>query len=120
MTYQEWLPAMPTKSFGMLANKVQVNKWNLMHSEEKQSMTLLPNPATSTVIVTVELDNMASPARFQITDLMGQMVFSQDLQSTYNTITVPLDRFNPGLYLCTTFQSGKAIFNSKLTVVKNE
>jgi hypothetical protein len=91
---------------------------NTLEQANKLDLRLAPNPATSSVIVSMEgMDD--SGGVLLVFDPMGRLVLQQVLKSDQQTITLNLENaeFAPGLYLVN-LRTEKGIVTKTLVVYK--
>jgi len=65
-----------------------------IYNQEKLRFNIFPNPCT--FFLEVEIDNITSNTRLQITDVLGKIIQNQKLESTITTINT--SSFSKGIY----------------------
>lgn len=82
--------------------------------QEAAKMNVFPNPAES--LATVYFDGTFEKAQINVFDIMGKLVFSDNLNNS--TYLLGLENFTPGIYQIA-IQTENEYFVKKLIVQKN-
>ncbi len=77
-----------------------------------------PNPIVNVATIDYALGNSGSAARILILNILGDKVLEQDLPSTENSIRIPTDQLNNGIYFYTLQLNGKNVATKKMVVRK--
>lgn len=114
--YEEYIPTISIS--GKTDMKKTPARLDQVRTVTKQSLALIPNPATNVVQIVVQLDSTGEGSQLKILDIMGKVKDVYDLKGQYNKITVPLGSYTSGVYFCSVLNGGKLITTAKLAIVK--
>lgn len=86
---------------------------------ENADFSIYPNPTTATVSLKYDLSKYSSYNKvvLSITNSTGVLMTNLQLKSSSNSIEIPTNEFNGGIYFCTLKIDGKAILTKKLVVL---
>ncbi len=84
---------------------------------KQPSIVLFPNPTDSEV--TVQMGRIATHAKLKVFDLLGRVVYSQELEEGTNQLKIDLNTsvFKNGIYLVS-LQEGKTVLTKQLVIQK--
>lgn len=83
----------------------------------ENQMQLYPNPAGNEVTILYPLEK-DEKGEIRISSLTGNTVFSKELTSSNNKITISMIRFSSGVYLCSYVKNGTVLERQKLVIIK--
>ncbi|MES2679649.1 MAG: T9SS type A sorting domain-containing protein [Bacteroidota bacterium] len=81
-------------------------------ADESSAIKVYPNPAKSEITINYHMAE-GKTALLEITDVLGKLVYSQDLSSG-DQHHVPVNELSNGMYLLNIVESNKTIYKSKL------
>lgn len=92
-----------------------VAQWvNTTKVNRSQQGKVFPNPSYQTT--QIELENHITNGQIKVTNLLGQVIFSDAFEGEQKTIEV--SDWQTGLYLIQVFENGQLVFNEKLMVAE--
>ena len=91
------------------------NEETLQSIQKEASMEIYPNPTES--VATIQLDVEVENAQIEVFDIMGKLVFSDDMNN--NTYMLNVEKFTAGIYQIAV-QTENGYFVKKLIVQKNK
>ena len=113
--YDEYLPAIEEES-NKTSPPAPINKWKLMRTVEKQSLTVSPNPSSTISTIIVQLKDVSLPTELKVTDVLGNTILRKQIVESYDRTFFSVEGLADGIYQCTVSQSAKYIMNCKLVV----
>lgn len=79
----------------------------------EQHIKISPNPATDYIAIECNTEGVDNNLRLQITDAMGRKVYEKELTDYESQHIIELKNFAKGSYICTIYNNGKPIQNTK-------
>jgi hypothetical protein len=79
---------------------------------------IAPNPASSFVSVTYDLNNVNLPASVKIYNMLGALVKTVPLETYTNNTKIDINSLEEGIYVYSVVVGGKAIKTSRLVVAR--
>lgn len=93
------IPSLPSVSIPIFVNYSQLPLNVATFTNSKPEMALFPNPSNGAIKLNYKL-NAASQGKFLVYNLLGKLVFEQELDENEQSIDLNFEGFSGGVYTC--------------------
>jgi len=100
-------------------NESEYDVNNLLHAKLiNNSLSIVPNPASSFVMVNFKIEDNTKDLEIRFTNLLGQTISSKVVSAGSNSTEINLNGIQEGIYFCSLIIDGKVIQTDKLVISK--